>query len=581
MGMPLRALIIEDSGDDAALLLQELKRGGYEPTYERLETAEALNAALDRQTWDIIFADHSMPHFSGTDALRLLKEKGIDLPFIFVSGTIGEDAAVAAIKMGANDYIIKGNLKRLITTVERELREAAGRRERKRAEETIQRMAYYDPLTDLPNRTLLYDRLHQALLAGKRNNHPVALLLMDLDRFKEINDTLEHRRGDLVLQQVGSRLRDAMWESDTVARMGGDEFAVLLSKMTATEHINVVIQKILKALEAPFAIEGLLISVEASIGVALYPDHGTNADVIIQRADVAMYAAKQTGNGYAIYAPEQDQHSPRRLALMGELRQAIEHDQLLLHYQPKINLRTKRVIGMEALVRWQHPQHGLIPPSEFIGPAERTGLIKPLTRWVLKEVHRQCDEWHHAGLNLPISVNLSVRNLQDPQLPDQVAELLRTCGVAPGWLEMEITESTIMGDPARAMETLTRLSKMGIRFSIDDFGTGYSSLGYLKRLPVHEIKIDKSFVMDMGENEDNAVIVISIINLARNLNLKVVAEGVESQEIWDRLADFGCDAAQGYYMSRPLPPAELTRWIQESPWGMKGPGKEIEGKSMA
>jgi len=566
MNKPLRVLIVEDSEADALLLLDELRHGGYELMYERVDTAEALKAALDCQTWDIIFTDHSMPDFSGTDALRALQEKGLDLPFVFVSGTIGEDIAVAAMKMGAHDYILKGNLKRLIPTVERELREAEERRERKRAEEAIQRMAYHDLLTGLPNRTLLYDYLRQALLAGKRENHPAALLLMDLDRFKEINNTLGHPRGDLLLKQVGSRLQKTLFEPDIVARLGGDEFAILLPKLAAAEHISVVIRKVQKALETPFAIEGVPITVEASIGISLYPEHGENADVIFQRADVAMYAAKRTSSGYAIYGPEQDQHSPRRLALIGELRHAIEQNQLLVYYQPKVNLKTNRVIGVEALARWQHPQHGLIFPNEFIGLAESTGLIKPLTMNVLKAVLQQYNKWHNAGLNFIVSVNLSVQNLQDPKFPDHVADLLRTCDVAPDRLELEITESTIMVDPTRAMEILTRLSSMGVRFSIDDFGAGYSSLAYLKQLPVQEIKIDKSFVMDMEKNEENTVIVISIINLAHNLDRKVVAEGVESQEMWDRLAAFGCDAAQGYYISKPLPAAELTRWMQEWAW---------------
>jgi diguanylate cyclase (GGDEF)-like protein len=397
----------------------------------------------------------------------------------------------------------------------------------------------------------------------------MALLLMDLDRFKEINDTLGHHRGDLLLEQVGTRLKSVLFEPDIVARLGGDEFAILVPKLAATEHINMVIQKVLRALEAPFVIEGLPIAVEASIGIALYPDHGANPDSLMQRADVAMYAAKQSGSGYIIYDPKHDQHSPRRLALMAELRQAIENDQLSLHYQPKIDLKTNRVIGVEALVRWQHQQYSFIPPDQFIIPAERTGLIRPLTLWVLNTGLRQYQVWHQAGMEISMAVNLSARNLQDAQLPEQIAELARTCGVASGLLELEITESAIMADPTHAMEVLTRLRGMGIRISIDDFGTGYSSLGYLKKLPVDEIKIDKSFVIGMAEDKDDVVMVLSIINLAHNLGLKVVAEGVENQETLNQLAAFGCDEAQGYFWSHPLPAAELTRWLGESPWGLK------------
>jgi diguanylate cyclase (GGDEF)-like protein len=433
----------------------------------------------------------------------------------------------------------------------------------------LKHQATHDHLTGLPNRKLLYDRLRQAIVAGQRENQPVALLLMDLDRFKEINDTLGHHRGDVLLQQVGQRLRGVVWEPDLVARLGGDEFAVLFSKLANSADAHVVAQKILQSLEKPFIIEGLPIVVESSIGIAVYPDHGANADSLIQRADVAMYAAKETGSGCVIYDAKYDRHSPRRLALMGELRQAIDGDQLLLHYQPKIEMRTRRVVGVEALVRWRHPEHGLIPPDQFILPAEGSGLIHPLTRWVLSTALRQCCAWSQAGIQINVAVNLSRRNLQDQQLPDIVAELLSVSGVAPSCLDLEITESAIMADPVRAVETLMRLSKMGLHLSIDDFGTGYSSLASLKRLPVNALKIDKSFVIGMAADENDMVIVRSTIELAHNLGLKVVAEGVEDQSIWDRLSTLGCDEAQGYYLCRPIPAEDLTSWLSESPWRSK------------
>jgi len=441
--------------------------------------------------------------------------------------------------------------------------------ERKQVEAMMQHTAFYDTLTDLPNRNMLYSRLLNAIRTDAAEGKPVAMLLMDLDRFKEINDTLGHHRGDFVLQQVGSRLKSVLFEPDIVARMGGDEFAILLPRLAAAEHINVVIQKILKALEAPFVIEGLPIAVGASIGVALYPDHGVNPDSLIQRADIAMYAAKESGSGYVIYDAKVDQHNPRRLALMGELRQAIDGNQLFLHYQPKIDLKTDRVIGVEALVRWNHPRDGMVPPDQFIGPAEQTGLIHSLTYWVLNTAMRQRQAWHQAEMEITVSVNLSARNLADPKILDQVAQLFEAHRVAPNSLIFEITESAIMADPTQAMEVLTGLSKMGLRFSVDDFGTGYSSLSYLKRLPVEEIKIDKSFILDMLRNGDDTVIVLSIINLVHNLSRKVVAEGVENKEVLGRLSAFGCDAAQGYYMCRPLPAAEFTRWLSESPYGLK------------
>ncbi len=426
--------------------------------------------------------------------------------------------------------------------------------------------ATHDALTGLPNRTLFYEHLGQTILAGQRDRKPAALLIMDLNRFKEINHTLGHRIGDLLLQQVGPRMQGALKKSDMLARLGGDEFAVLLD-VEGAEQATLIARNILKALEEPFVLDGLVLDIQASIGIALFPEHGPNADTLIQRADVAMYVAKRANSGYAVYDSAQDQNSPRRLALMGELRRAIVEDQLFLHYQPKIDLRTGRISGVEALVRWQHPRFGIILPDQFIPLAEQNGLIMPLTLWVLHEALRQCRKWHQAGLELSLAANLSVHNLQSPALPDQVAGLLETCGVAPASLGLEITESSIMADPTRAMEVLKRMSNMGLQFSIDDFGTGYSSLAYLKKLPVDEIKIDKSFVMNMALEEDDVVIVRSTIELGHNLGLKVVAEGVENQEIKDKLTMLGCDAAQGYYISRPLPAEELTLRLKKSAQG--------------
>lgn len=426
----------------------------------------------------------------------------------------------------------------------------------------LEHQASHDKLTDLPNVALLRDRLHQAILAGQREQKPLALLIVDLDRFKEINNTLGHKNGDLILRAVGVRLQETLRKSDTVARMAGDKFAALLP-MTGIEGSIKAARKIAKRLEEPFSLEGLALDVEVSIGIALFPDHGEEAELLIRRADVAISLARQTGNGYAVYASERDQHSPRRLALMGQLRQAIETGQLILYYQPKIDLRTGRIIGMEALVRWIHPEFGLIPPDEFITPAEKTGLIRPLTLWVVEAALRQCRAWQEEGRAFSVSVNVSARNLLDSQLPDQIAGLLQTHGVSPGQLELEITESAIMADPAKAMGILTRFNRMGGSLSIDDFGTGYSSLGYLRKLPVDTIKIDKSFVKNMTEDENDATIVRSTIDLGHNLGLRVVAEGVENQEIWDQLVALGCDAAQGYYISRPIPAAEMGRWLTE------------------
>jgi diguanylate cyclase (GGDEF)-like protein len=716
------------------MLLQELRRGNYEPMYERVDTPEAMTAALNRQTWDIVLTHYTMPGFRNFAALTLLKESGLDLPFIIVSDSLGEATAVASMEAGAHDYIIKGNLNRLLPAVERELREAELRRELKRkdqllkararqqaviaelgqhalsgtdssalmneavalvaqtleieyckiferlpdgnalllragvgwkeglvgqvmvgteeseagyalltkgpvivedlqtekrfrgpllhdhgvvsgmsviipgqdqpfgvlgahattrriftqddinflqavantlavaiehqqSQEKIRFLAYHDALTQLPNRTLFYDRLQQAILAANRENETLALLILDLDRFKEINDTMGHHIGDLLLKQVGSRLRDSLRESDTIARLGGDEFAILLSNINYEGVISTA-QKALELLQGPYTLEGANLDVQVSIGIAIFPEHGEDVATLMRHGDVAMYVAKHVGHGYAVYSPEQHQQKPRHLALMRELRYAIERDELLVHYQPKIDLRTKRVIGVEGLVRWQHPLGGLITPDQFIPLAERSGLIKPLTQWVLNAVLRQCRGWHQAGKEISVAMNLSAPILQDPEFPDQITRLLQTCGVTPPWLELEITESAMMGDPARALEVLMKLHGMGIRLSIDNFGTGYSSLDHIKKLPINEVTIAKPFVTGMVADENDAVLVHSIINLAHNLGLKVIAEGVEDHETLNRLTALDCDAAQGYLMAPPLPQAELTRWLSESPWGL-------------
>ena len=571
MGTPLRVLIIEDSEDDAAMLIRELRSGGYDPTFKRVETDQAMTASLDQQGWDVIIADYTMPEFSGQAALALVRKKGLDLPFIMVSGTVGEEVAVDMMRAGAHDYVMKRNLARLSPAIERELREVTVRRERERTDNLIQHIAFHDPLTDLPNRNLLFDRLLDAIRRDDGKGHPMALLLMDLDRFKEVNNTLGHDCGDRLLQEVGRRLKAALFERDMVARLGGDEFAVWLPKIADSKHIEWVIQKILESLTPPFMLENIPIVVEASIGVALYPDHGSDAETLFRRADVAMYQAKKSGIGHAVYSRDQDQYNPVRLALMGELRHAIEHDEMLLYYQPTIRLKDRMVTGVEALVRWKHPNRGMIPPDQFIGPAEQTGLIYPLTHWVLQTAMRQCGVWWRAGVKMPVSINLSARNLSDAKLPGQVADLLRATGVSPDWMTFEITESAIMADPAHALEILTTIHETGVRLSIDDFGTGYSSLSYLRKLPVDRLKVDKSFVIHMTENEGDAKIVRSTIDLAHNLGLEVVAEGVETQEVLDRLTEMGCDAAQGYYMSKPLPANELTHWLKHSPWGLNHP----------
>ncbi|MEK7322731.1 MAG: EAL domain-containing protein [Pseudomonadota bacterium] len=438
----------------------------------------------------------------------------------------------------------------------------------------LEHQALHDGLTELPNRLLLQDRLRHAIVTAQRKNTPLALLITDLDRFKEINDTLGHHYGDLVLQQVAQRMRGALRESDTIARLGGDEFAVLLPGIENEADAVAAARKLITALEQPIILEDQSFHVGASVGIALCPEHGEDGATLMRHADVAMYVAKRANAGFALYDPKEDQHSVSRLSLVGELRHAIEFKQLVLFYQPKIDLKTGLVSAVEAVVRWDHPQRGLLLPDEFIPLAEHTGLIRPLTFFVLDEALHQIHLWQKAGLELRMAINLSARHLQDEQLAGKIAAAMRQWGVAPQLLEFEITESAIMANPLRAMDTLTQLDVMGVGLSIDDFGTGYSSLIYLKQLPVDEIKIDKSFVIDMLDNNEDMVIVRSTVDLAHNMGRRVVAEGVENEAVLNTLIEMGCDMAQGYFISRPLTATALSRWLKESSWRLNEPNPQ-------
>ncbi|MEA2134910.1 MAG: hypothetical protein QOC68_2819 [Solirubrobacteraceae bacterium] len=425
--------------------------------------------------------------------------------------------------------------------------------------------ALHDALTGLPNRVLFRDRIEQAVRAAERRHGGAAVMIMDLDHFKEVNDTLGHHHGDVLLREVAERLKTTLRTADTVARLGGDEFGILLPDVLGAEDAQAVAEILQTALREPFIVDGLTLEMGGSIGIACHPDHGDHVEVLIQRADIAMYSAKEGGRGFALYEPQQDHYSPRRLSLAGELRSALESEELELHYQPKADVVTGRIVGVEALVRWNHPRHGLLGPEEFVPIAEQTGLIVPLTRWVLGAAIRQVQAWQGQGYELSVAVNLSARSFLDTALAVDIPLLLERHKIEPKLLELEVTESTIMLDPVRATITLERLSEIGLRLSIDDFGTGYSSLANLKRLPVDMIKIDKSFVLEMATEHSDAAIVRSTIELAHNLGLQVIAEGVEDRQIWEELARLGCDYAQGYYLSRPLPADKLAPKLGMAP----------------
>jgi diguanylate cyclase (GGDEF)-like protein/PAS domain S-box-containing protein len=442
-----------------------------------------------------------------------------------------------------------------------------------RQAELNEHQALHDALTGLANRTLFRSRIDETVKARRHTDARVAVLVMDLDGFKEINDSLGHAAGDELLIELGRRLTAALRTSDTVARLGGDEFGVLLPDASASEDVVHAVERMRATIEAPISVQGLALSLEASIGIAMYPDDGEDVETLVRRADAAMYNAKDEKSGWSFYDNSRVPQDAARLTLMGELRRALDRRELVLYYQPKAGLADGEVHAVEALLRWNHPTRGLVPPDEFIPMAQQTGLIKPLTIYVIDEALRQCRSWQDDGLRLAIAVNLSARNLVDVDFPSQVAAMLDRWMIGPDLLELEITESSMLADPTRTKVILERLSEMGLRLSIDDFGTGYSSLAYLKRLPVKEIKVDRSFVMNMDEDEDDATIVRSTIDLGRNLGLDVVAEGVESKQVWDRLKSLGCTTAQGYYLSRAVPAAQLRTWLLERRAALNGTGR--------
>jgi diguanylate cyclase (GGDEF)-like protein len=483
------------------------------------------------------------------------------LPYAPVAAAVREDVRTMTAVLVASLAVFYAVLFRVIASASTKLRrqtealQASAERDR--------HQATHDALTGLPNWKLLRDRLDQSLAIASRSAGEVALLLIDLDRFKEINDTLGHSYGDKLLRQVGPRLQTVLRDGDTVARLGGDEFAVLLPAVDGVAEARVVAERLREALHCPFDVEGVALDVEASVGIVLSPWHGTDTEELLRNADIAMYAAKDAKAGAVVFAPDEHVTAPGRLNLLGDLRRALDtDDELFLNFQPKYTLDGERIEGAEALLRWQHPVQGLIPPDEFIPVAEGTGIILRLTERVLGLALQQMRRWLDAGHGLPVAVNLSTRCLLDAGLPDLVQRLLTQHGVPAELLRLEVTESAVMGDAARCMAVLQRLHDLGVKLSIDDFGTGYSSMAYLRRLPVDELKIDRSFVLGMTTTSQDAVLVRTAIDLGHNLGLTVVAEGVEGAEHVLALRALGCDIAQGYHYARPMLPAALSELLE-------------------
>ncbi|MEW8095720.1 MAG: EAL domain-containing protein [Candidatus Thiodiazotropha endolucinida] len=684
--MSLNILIVEDLPYDAELMALRLRDEGFDLNYTRVQRETAYLEALEKSP-DLILCDWHLPQFSGQRALSLLRQQDLDIPFIIVSGGIGEEAAVDALRQGANDYVLKDRPARLGEAVRRVLvdkqlrmahriaeeklrladrafqntaegitvtdasgnivstnpafeaitgyshEEVLGQNPRvlksghhpdtfynemwdtllltghwrgeiwnrrkngdaypewltisavkdgndetthyvgvftdisqiKEAQDQINFLAHHDALTRLPNRALFRERFDHALMHARRENTSIALLFLDLDRFKTVNDTLGHPVGDQVLLEVSKRMNQIIRASDTLARLGGDEFVLLLEEQTDAQHAAVVARKLIDLFSRPMIIGEHELVVTASIGITLYPNDGDDSDKLIRHADRAMYEAKQQGrNTYRFFTQALTEGALERLMMENDLRRAVARNELILHYQPIVNLETRQLQGIEALVRWQHPEQGLIAPGLFIELAEEIGIIGEIGQWVLRAACSQLAKWDRDGFKVPrISVNLSVQQIDREGLITMVSEELNSSGLSPERLELEVTESMLIRNPELSRTVLSELRTLGVKFAIDDFGTGYSSLAYLKLLPLDHLKIDQSFVRDIGKDANDETIVRAIIAMSKSLGLESVAEGVEEAHQARFLQQAGSDLAQGYLYSRPLPADEIfSHWIR-------------------
>lgn len=552
-----RILIVERRDEDARRLAEGLAEEGV--AVVRVHRSAEGGEALCSGEWDGVLLGASSAEVALAD-LAALRERAPGVPVV-VHGPPAERAVRdGLISAGAADYLARGPLSALeARLVARCLSYAVERgdlaRELDSARRVGEHLAHHDALTGLPNHRLFANRLRQLMVQARRYPRLLAVLFIDLDRFKPVNDSLGPERGDRLLRAVAERLTATVRESDTVARRSGDEFTIILDGIARAQDAARVAQKIQEALARPYVLGDREIVLDTSIGISLFPSDGDDAETLVKHADVAMNRAKrQSGNSVQFFLPEMNTSATERLELEQALRLAIEREELLLHYQPQVDLASGRISGMEALVRWPHASLGLVSPARFIPLAEETGLIVPLGDWVLREACRQNRAWREAGLaRCPVSVNLSARQFQAERPADPIDRALRESGLEPAALDLELTESTVMADAEVAIETLSRMRSIGVGISIDDFGTGHSSLSYLKRFPIHRLKIDKGFVDTLLVDQRDEAITRAIIGMANNLDLRAVAEGVETREQLEFLRTLGCDEVQGYYLARPMP----------------------------
>jgi len=556
------ALLIEDNPGDARLLKELLAEEPAAPF--RLICVDRLQRGLEllsTEKVDILLLDLSLPDSHGLETFAKAYAHAPKVPIIVLTGNDDHALALLAVKAGAQDFLFKGKLDRelLIRSMQYSI-------ERKRYQEQLEHQANYDVLTGLPNRNLLQDRLKRAVFA-QRNARPIAVVFIDLDHFKFINDSLGHTQGDKLLAIIAERLASIVREGDTVARLGGDEFVLVLNDQNKEDVIFRAMQRVLNKVSEPMTIDGQELYITCSAGVSLYPADAPDVETLLKNADVAMYRAKEHGrNNFQFYTPEMNDLANERLALEHSLRRALERNELLLHYQPKVNLETGRIVGAEALLRWQHPEWGLIAPERFIPIAEETGLIVQIGAWVIRTACNQARLWQDAGLPPVImSVNLSARQFRQESFVKEVTQILHETGLKPEQLEMELTESMLMHNANAAISILGGLKSLGVRLSLDDFGTGYSSLSYLSRLPIDTLKIDRSFVQHIGDQDEcgNGILAQAIISLGHSLNLTVIAEGVETGEQLKFLKAHQCDEVQGFYFCKPTVAGEFAKMLAE------------------
>ena len=577
---PMRVLLVDDSEDDAFLLQTELQRVFPNANCRRVDNGTDMARALADCQWDLVISDHSMPRFDSVAALDLVKRSGKPIPFVIYSGRLKQDAGINAMSDGASDFVHKSSPARLVAVVQRELQNAQVRRGKELAERSVVQLANYDNLTGLPNRSLFMELAEQRLLDEARPAVGGAVLYLNLDRFMRINESFGYATGDALMWHVAARLKPLVGVHGLIARFSQDKFGIFVDQIDAAGAQDFA-ETVMTRVAAPFAQGAQELFLTASVGVSLCPAHGSDAASLVKNAECAMFAAKKRGgNAWQVYRDELSDGSARRLRLESDLKHAVARDELFLVLQPLLDLRSGHILGVEALLRWGHPELGLIPQDEFIGIAEETRLIVEIGDWVLRTACGQMRAWHDAGFpELAIAVNVSSAQFRQADLAERVAAALAATGLPGRALELEITETVAMENAESTIETLRRLKRMGVHIAIDDFGTGYSSLSYLKRFPIDILKVDRSFVRDLPLDADSAAIVRAIAALGRSLKLLVHAEGVETPEQFNFLAAEGCDRMQGYLLAKPLDAEDALARIeqhnrrpQRSPFALPCPG---------